>query len=214
MTTEQGQKTILVFLAIMFFALVFLFSIGQVQTSYIANNNLTTEITSPTDEITGALLTVNYAHHEVHAGSHYNYRDFYMLNKNTAKSFLLITPDTTKFAHLIIGFEATTSTIAVQLFEDCIYSDIGNLEPVINRNRNYNNTNTALLYEDPIITTNGIELISGIYGAGKKSEGGQGRDEQEIILKRDTNYCVIITEQNIASTNVNILFDWYEHTNK
>ena len=168
----------------------------------------------PTDSATGALEVIDYAHHEVHSGTHYKYKDYYMINKGASKIFLFKTPDTAKLSHMTLSFEAVSSSVNVILYEDCTYSSIGTLEPVINRNRNYNDTNTALLYENPILSSNGVELESGIYGAGKNSNGGGTRDQEEIVYKRNTNYCVIITEQNVADTNVNILFDWYEHENK
>ena len=158
------------------------------------------------------IATIDYAHQKVHEGSHYNYRDYYMLSKNTDKEFLLVTPAIQKEGHLILGFDATTSTIIVELFEDATFSNIGTIEPVINRNRNSNKTNTILLYEDPVIITDGLELASGIFGAGKKSNGDADRDTQEIILKQNTTYLIRITETNIQNTNINILFDWYENS--
>lgn len=168
----------------------------------------------PTDDSTGALEVVDYAHHEVHSGSHFAYRDYYSIAKNGLKEFLVVTPDTTKWAHMVIGFEANTSTVVVEMFEDTITSTDGTLEPVKNRNRNSVKTNTTLLYENPTVGTDGTEIFSGIYGAGRNSSGGGGRDTEEIVLKQNTKYLIRITEQNIAATDVNILIDWYEHTDK
>lgn len=57
-------------------------------------------------------------------------------------------------------------------------------------------------------------MLSGIFGAGKNSDGGGTRDSQEIILKQNSTYLVRVTENNIQATNINVVFDWYEHTDK
>lgn len=194
--------------------LIILIVISSNPIVYTGNQNQSSIIISPLDGSTGALEVIDYANHEVHSGSHYNYRDYYTITKNSEKDFLIVTPNSTKFAHLIFGLESITSTVTFNIFENCTVSDNGTLEPVRNRNRNFDNGNLVLLYEDPTITNNGNEIASGIFGAGRNSNGGGGRDTEEIILRRDETYCILITELNVATTSVNILFDWYEHTDK
>lgn len=182
--------------------------------SYVVNDNISSVIISPLDVSTGAVNTIDYAHHEVHEGSHYNYKDFYSIIKDTNKSFLLVTPDSSEEAHLVFGVEAVSSTIVYEIFENVTYSSNGTLEPVRNRNRNFANGNLVLLYEDPIMVSNGTNIVSGVFGAGKNSGGGGTRDTEEIVLRTNTSYLIIVTEQNIQTTLVNIMFDWYEHTPK
>lgn len=169
---------------------------------------------SQRDLTTDSLRVVDYAHAELHSGSHYNYRRYHNVPKNGTKDHLIITPNTTKWAHFVVDVEAITSSVIVYLYEGATYSAVGTPETPINRNRNYTNGNTTLIYEDPTITAVGTLLADTYVGAGKNSEGGRVRDQQEIILKQNTVYLVRVVEQNIAATPVNIAFDWYEHTNK
>lgn len=115
-------------------------------------------ILHPVDSSTNALLTIDYAHHEIPSGSHFNYRDFYMLAKNSNKDFLITTPTSGKEAHFIMGIEGTSSSISVFLYENATAIMTGTPEPIINRNRNSNNTNELLLYEDPVMSSVGTEL--------------------------------------------------------
>jgi len=201
-----------IFFGCVIIALAIVMTSSSVQPSYVAGGSL--ELTEPTDDTTGALLTVDYAHHEVHSGSHYFYKDYYTIAKNGVKQFAIVTPNTTKWAHFTYDIDAVSSSVTIQIFEAPTVNTIGTSEPVRNRNRNYNDTPTTLLYEDTTVTADGIEIKATTVGAGKNSEGGASRDDQEIVLKQGTTYLIRITEGNIASTMINFKVDWYEHTNK
>jgi len=169
---------------------------------------------SGVDSITNTLQTIDYAHHEVHGGSSFYYKDWYALLKNGTKEFLLVTPDTAEYAHFSYSIESVTSTVVAEIFEGATTSSDGTLEPARNRNRNVADDNTTLLYEDPTLLTDGTEIKGQILGAGRNSAGGLSRDDQEIVLKRNTKYLIRITEQNIDATSINIDLNWYEHTDK
>ena len=173
-----------------------------------------TVITSPLDSATGALETLDYAHHEIHSGTHYAYRSYHAISKNTTLDHLIITPDTTKWAHMVISVESTAGETSVNLYEDTVTSDLGTLENSHNRNRNIANNNTTEIYEAPTVTSAGTVLAGAYFGTGKKGFGGGGRDQEEYVLKQNTKYLLRITEENFANTNVTMVFDWYEHTNK
>ena len=70
------------------------------------------------------------------------------------------------------------------------------------------------MYEDTIVSLDGTEIKATTVGAGKNSEGGVSRDDQEIVLRQNTTYLIRITEGNVAATMINFKVDWYEHTNK
>jgi len=219
MSDKFNKDTILIVMAVVIAALIvsvgsktpISFSNSFNETIGVSSGEIPVSIKSPLDPNTGVFMTVEYAHHEIHEGEHYSYRDFYFMPKNSVKEFLIITPNSTKQMHSLFGVQSTTSTISYNIFENCTVSNNGTLEPVRNRNRNFNNNNEGLLYEDPTITADGTEIAAGIYGSGKNSNGGGDRDTEEILLKVNETYCYRISEQNIASTNINILFDWYEH---
>ena len=168
------------------------------------------------DASTEALMTITYAHHETHAGSHFNYRDAYPLAKLGVVEHLFITPDTTKWAHMIFGIETTGGQVDVEIFEAPTVTANGTLESVINRNRNSVAVNTTLLYHAPTVTADGTPMSLQTYGSSSKAKslGGGSRDSEEIVLKQNTLYLVRTTEQNVDVSIVNIDFDWYEHTDR
>jgi hypothetical protein len=115
---------------------------------------------------------------------------------------------------MTIGVEAVESSVVVEIIEDVTYTSPGNIENTRNRNRNFPDNNTTVIYENPVGVV-GADLLQDYWlGAGKNKGGGEARDSEEILLKQNTAYLLRLTEQNIQATVVNIVFDWYEHTNK
>lgn len=170
--------------------------------------------TGSVDKTTDSIKTVDYSHAEIHSGSHYFYRETHDVARNTSIEHLILTPDTTRYAHMTIAVSNISSTVVVNLFEGTTPSAIGTIETVRNRNRNVAEANTTGVYEGPTITSDGSLLSSFSLGTGRNQPGGGSRDSEELILKRNTVYLLRITEQNIEATKVNITFDWYEHTDK
>ena len=168
------------------------------------------------DSSTNAINVIDYAHHELHQGSHFFYASHHDLAKNTVDEHLIVTPDTEKWAHFLLGLTSTGGQVHVELSEGATYSDIGDLEPSFNRNRNVAENNTTLVYEEPTITTQGDVIYSVKLGVDDKkvSVGGGDRGSNEIILKQNTVYLLRVTEENVDAAVINVLLDWYEHTNK
>jgi len=165
------------------------------------------------DALTGVPMFMDYAHHEVHAGTHYFYDDTHLLTKNTGIVHLIKTPDTNRSAHFLMAVGATGGQTLVEVFEGPTVSNVGTPEPVFNRNRNFPDNNTTLLYETPTYSASGVRIGRATYGTrDKKSAGGGDRGESEIVLKRNTLYLITILELNVAATVINITFDWYEHS--
>lgn len=166
------------------------------------------------DPSTNAWIFVTNQHKEVHSGTAYVHRAFHNIVKNGTFDHLIITPNTTKWGHVTISVEGVTSSIEVMLYEDTTVSANGALMTVFNRNRNYADNNTMLIYGTPTVTGVGTLLADNVFGAGKNSAGGGGRDGNEIVLKQNTLYLLRVNERNIQATDVNFVIDWYEHTDK
>ena len=169
------------------------------------------------DASTNTMQIIDYAHHEIHSGSHFLYRCYVDLAKAGVKEYLIVAPAGAKWAHMVIGFDITTSRTVVEWFEDVETSNDGSLLGTINRNRNVADNNTTLIYEDPTVTGGAVAgnlLQYGVFGAGRGSSGGGTRDNEEIVLAPSTKYLVRFTEANLAATSINFFADWYEHTDK
>jgi len=170
--------------------------------------------TARIDPSTNSLQTVTYAHHEIHSGTHYFYREMHSVAKNATLDHLIVTPNTTKWSHMTIGVANNVSTINITLYEDTTTSADGSLEDSFNRNRNVADNNTTEIYEAPTVTGVGTPIATWTLGAGKNSPGGEARDSEEIVLKQNAKYLFRVVEPNVAATTVNLTFDWYEHTDK
>ena len=169
------------------------------------------------DAATNSIQTVTYAHHEIHSGSHYVTRTYWTIAKNGSKDILIVTPAGTKMPHVTTGFNLSTSTTVVEWFDAVTTSNDGDLLLSRNRNRNFADNNTTLIYEDPTVTDGAVAgniLQEGIFGSGRGSIGGGARDSEEIIFKPSTKYLVRFTEQNISAVDLNFFADWYAHTPK
>ncbi len=169
-----------------------------------------------TERTTNSLKTIDYSHAEIHSGSHYTYRGYHAIGKNGVKDHLIVTPDTDRWAHMTVGVGVITSEAIIQWFEAPIVDAPGDIGNTRNRNRNYTDNNTTLVYEDPTIQSgNEGDLLQESYiGSGKNLPGSEARDSEEILLERNTAYLIRVTEQDLAATIANFAFDWYEHTNK
>jgi hypothetical protein len=165
------------------------------------------------DKATNTLQTIEYEHHEIHAGSHFFYTDSVTLASSGTQVYLLTTPDTTKWSHLV--FMATGSAITkVDLYEGA--NRTGTTEQtLLNSDRNSLTAATLIVHKDISGGTTDGALIwtmqSGTATAQSRS-GLTANRESEIILKQNTKYLLRITSST-ASNLTNLQLEWYEHTN-
>ena len=164
------------------------------------------------DSTTNSLKTLDYSHAELHSGNHYNSRQYFTLAKNATRDLLIITPDTTRWAHALFELYTTAAPVTITIYEDTITSADGTLAPTVNRNRNFPDDNTTIVYDNPTVTTPGTMISDSYFGAGK-FDSGTVRSTNELLLKQNTKYLVRMVEQNVAITVINLVIDWYEHTN-
>jgi len=167
------------------------------------------------DSSTNTLQTIDYAHHEIHAGNHYKAG---FLNTNLVTDatvqLLFVTPDTTKWAHWTLTSQST-GAVKVEIYEGASVSANGTAVTRWNRNRNSTNTSTTLVYHTPTVTTNGTKMVTRYLGSeGFKQElSGEHRGDSEFILMQDTKYLVVLTAISDGIVGA-IGGDWYEHADK
>jgi hypothetical protein len=169
---------------------------------------------SEIDNTTHTLQIIDYEHHEIHAGSHFYYTDSVTLASAGTQDYLITTPNTTKWAHLI--FLASGSAITqVQIYEG---SDKNGTTPqtIFNSNRNSETAATVTIHKGTSGgSTDGTLIWQRKSGAaaGASRSGMEASRSAEKILKQNTKYIIRIT----SGTNdnlTNIQLDWYEHINK
>lgn len=167
------------------------------------------------DSSTRSLQTIDYEHHEIHAGSHYFVSAQATIASGATGAYLFYVPTGSKEIHLI--FSGTGSAITdVRLIEGVAgVSASGTPRTTYNSNRNSSNTATAIFYD----TVTGSPLGSGttIYRIYSGAATNQSRTpivsqrNEELILKSGTTYCFWF-QSGTADNLTNLQLEWYEHT--
>jgi hypothetical protein len=165
----------------------------------------------PHDGMTNAVMTIEYEHHEIHGGSMFRAGENASLENNGTRSILIVTPDTTKWAHLQYSLSSTLE-VEFEFYEDGNITG-GTAVTTYNRNRNSSTVSGVLVYHTPTITTTGTLLAQRREGAGK-SAGTQTLGVAEWILKQNAKYLFRVTSRAGAGTTnyINWWIVWYEHT--
>jgi hypothetical protein len=167
------------------------------------------------DEITRALTFIDYAHHEVHGGSAFWAYKTVALGNAEVATIGLVTPNTTKWAHLLLKVDLS-AVATFDILEDVTSFAGGAAFTALNFNRNSANTSgltvtTGHTGSDLITPTGGAEIWNEALGTRGAQTSRQ--NASELILKQNSKYLFRVTNGATAN-NVSILLTWYEHTNK
>ena len=195
-------------------------SMEELESQISSNNNsqLNTTLFSAAgnelclDEFTGAMCSIDYPHHEIHAGNHFYNKDWIDLANGVTYDILLSVADTTKWPHFlfILNAEAEFNII---FYAEVTASNNGTPLLVNNRNGNSLTANGLLAYHTPTITDLGIQIARYKGGSGK-SVGGAVRANNESLLTQNTKFLARIHNDTTSNNWIDWLLDWYEHTNK
>ena len=186
-------------------------------TEYILLKTSGAPVNPTADEVTHAINIVDYPHHEIHGGSAY-FAVHSMLRDDTEVSEVRIqTPNTTKWAHMVIGVQASLAA-TIDFHEGTTMThDAGNVLTPMNRNRNSTNTSGLTICHTPSgADTSGADwtqYIGAAASGGRIAVGGESGGRGEFILDQDNDYLIRVTSRADANA-VSILMDYYEHTNK
>lgn len=177
--------------------------------------------TAGLDAMTDTLMTIDYAHHEIHSGSHYAVQH----NASAGASVVIAfkTPAGTKKAHVVWEFPHE-SKCHVTVYEGRTWTtNTGTV--VAPKNQNRDSSNTSMLLEDktatPDWTAGGVlqdptglgsgSVISLIYMYTDKSAGDEGGKRHELVLKPDETYSFEMTSDD-GNKGMQLRLYWYEHT--
>jgi hypothetical protein len=174
------------------------------------------QLAEAVDPATWAIEVIDYAHHEIHGGSHYYVQGFIELDDTDTFYIKLVTPDTTKWSHFI--FDIKSSGICTAYLDEGATGGMAGGVGVtpINNNRNSANTSGMVLTSNVTVATSYVTRLEadkwGASGFKETIGGGSGR-EDELILKQNTTYLRTF----ISGADANIIqfkASWYEHTSK
>lgn len=182
------------------------------------------------DAVTNSLNTIDYAHHEIHSGTHFT---AFLQDDSVASgaklSFEFKTPNTAKLTHFTVETTSSGQATTILLENASSLADGDGEAAVTAINRERDSGGASGLLED---TTTGsfntvglnayVEAVGAAdhptgttidcyaTGSGNKS-GGISRSVEEFLLKRDTVYGVVM-ESKAAGNSMIVKIDWYEHT--
>lgn len=167
------------------------------------------------DASTSSLQTVDYEHHELHAGNHYTYTqvdsDFDIAD---AVELLIVTPNTTTWAHMVIDVEAELDT-NVKFYEGATHT-VAAAQTAYNNNRNSANTNTTTINTHNDDGADGTLIFESQFGintgggANTVAGGGANRGSQEWVLDQNNKYLLVVTSGS-DNSSMTIRLSWYEH---
>lgn len=167
------------------------------------------------DTSTRAFNVIDYAHHEVHGGSAFWAYKTATLGNGEISTIGFVTPDTTKWAHLLMKVDLSAAA-TLDILEDVTSFAGGAAFTELNFNRNSGTAATCAVTtghtgSDLITPTGGSEIWN--EDLGTRGVQTSRSNASELIMKQDSNYLFRVTNSTVAN-NVSILLTWYEHTDK
>lgn len=166
------------------------------------------------DDTTHDLIVVSHLEESIHAGAHFYYNDSVELGSTDSQDYLITTPNTTTWAHMLVT--ATGSAITqYELYEG---TDRTGSTDVVTFNNNRNSTDTATVVVSKGTTggtTDGTRIYitkSGSTTNQSRSPTAGGKDRSQIILAQNTKYIARLTSSS-SSNLCNMRLSWGEHTN-
>ena len=175
----------------------------------------------PVDTMTGALSTIDIAHHEIHEGETYQISHQGVKNDGQTISAYLQTPNINTWAHILLNWSSGGAAFGRIYEAPTITANTGTSAVAYNRNRNSANTSMVLnnatvpvagaCSTDATKTGDGTIIYTEYAGAGKQ-EGAMAREDHEFILKQNTKYLFEV-ESDAAGIQLSLNITWYEEAN-
>jgi len=164
------------------------------------------------DSATNTLQTIEYEHHEIHAGSSFTASHKAAVAQSANLDLLIVTPNTSKYAHFTYEFDCEKET-ELAIYEG-VTATAGDAVVAYNRDRNSATAATVVVTSTPTSITAGNTIIRSIHVGSGKTVGGGDRATHEFILKKNTKYLFRLTNMiSNADNDMSVKLDWYEHTN-
>ena len=164
------------------------------------------------DAMSGKLVAIEYEHSQIHEGIMFTILEVTDLTNGATRDLFVISPDTTKWTHLVWEIEHELET-TIQFYLGTTYSAIGTEITSFNRNGNSGNVATTKVYHTPTITDVGTLIGTIQQGDGKKA-GGSDRLSNEFMLKQGAVYLVRITNATASNNLISVKLNWYERVSQ
>ena len=167
------------------------------------------------DGVTRALMIIDYPHHELHEGNHFNIAGVFTLGSTNDTSLIVFdVADTTKRSHMVWDFRFLTAG-TVEIIEGGEFVRSPDAVTPLNNDRNSSTVSVMdtvfVVYEDSTLTTRyGTTRRTHSVGAGQQVGGFVSRDTEWIMLNDSLTVFKFTTDAN--NNKIEWEFEWYEHT--
>lgn len=155
-----------------------------------------------------SIRTIPLEHGRIHANRAWStFREIDSLGSTNSSNLLIKVAN--ENPHLRYVAVDTSGSARIRLFEGTAVSENGTSVPTFRNNRKEEDTpNGVTLFHTPTITGDGTTIDSWLL-SGPKTGGTIAFDQEEYILKANTNYLVRITNIDNQSINAVIRMFWY-----
>lgn len=166
-----------------------------------------------TDEVTGAQVTINTPHHEVHEGE--TFRAWYVVPHGTPLAndgtIAIVLTTTTRYPHVTFGASGG-GDFEFQIFREPTFLADGTPFVPHNLKDSSNIVSTVSVFLNPTITAPGTEIDAEFVGGGTggNSQGGAIRPGTEDSWRINTSYMVRLTNRAGNAQQFWIEAQWYE----
>ena len=170
------------------------------------------------EDFTNYCAVIGSDHAYIHQGLGFQYPCTFSLGNAATKGCIIKTPNAAtggRYIHWRPTRVATLSSgIKVELFETPTYTGGSQLAGVVNMNRNSTRTPENIIWDGTLTITDEGDLLSiDILGSGGRPQnvaGGTGGNENEILLKSNTEYLLLFTNMTSTTTQISADLFWYE----
>ena len=163
----------------------------------------------------GYIATTDELQSSIHNGIAYGFSGDGTINASSSLSFLGRTGNKDVHFHFF-GGNFSKGDIRLSLYEaPTVTNDGTEITSATNLNRNFDDDNSLTIYQAPTVTDNGLK-ISGAYspiaGGGAHTNPADTEIAGGRVLKRNTDYLIVIQNVDTASVDYGMNFVWTEHT--
>lgn len=161
----------------------------------------------------GSPVTIDVEHHEVHCGDSYTVCRTADLGNGAVDTIIINVPNETgtprRTYHTVITI-ITEAEVQFDLYEGATTAADGTGITAYNRDRNSTFTTGLTFFHTPTTPAGGTLICSRHWGSGRNS-GGDSRGTQELVLKNNTKYRLVLTNATATNNYISWEIDHYVH---
>lgn len=163
------------------------------------------------DRVSKAAAVIDTVHDHLHDGQVFFWGISANVNNGATKIYRFTTPNTLIRCHFTIN-AYSPGNCTWTFYEGPTINAAGTPRTPTNADRNSLLAATMALFEDATLLANGTQLWSGTTATANPllNLGGQGRGDNEVILKQNTEYALTLLNSNGGAVVITPNPRWYE----